>query len=55
LRERMPPQVIAHLELGANGQLDETAKGGDSCFEKTRNVIVGALGLALAAALLLIG
>ncbi|MDZ4201099.1 MAG: HAD-IIB family hydrolase [Gallionella sp.] len=50
LRERMPPQVIAHLELGANGQLDETAKAGDSCFEQTRNVIVGALGLALSAA-----
>jgi hydroxypyruvate reductase len=50
LRERMPPQVIAHLEQGAGGRLVETAKAGERCFDHVRNVIVGALGLALAAA-----
>ena len=50
LRERMPQQVIAHLEQGVAGRLDETAKERDACFGRTRNVIVGALGLALAAA-----
>lgn len=50
LRERMPPQVMAHLQRGAAGQLDETAKHGERCFEHVRNVIVGALGLALDAA-----
>ncbi len=50
LREQMPPQVIAHLEQGAGGRLVETAKAGERCFDHVRNVIVGALGLALAAA-----
>lgn len=50
LRERMPPQVMVHLQQGADGHLVETAKAGDSYFEHTRNVVVGGLGLALAAA-----
>lgn len=50
LRERMPPRVIAHLEQGADGNLVETAKADERCFEHVRNVIVGALGLALDAA-----
>jgi hydroxypyruvate reductase len=47
---KMPRQVMAHLQRGAAGQLDETAKRGERCFDHVRNVIVGALGLALDAA-----
>lgn len=47
---KMPPRVMAHLQRGADGQLDETAKHGERCFSQVRNVIVGALGLALDAA-----
>lgn len=50
LREKMPPRVMAHLERGARGQIPETVKDGDRCLDKTRNVIVGALSLALDAA-----
>lgn len=50
LRDKMPPRVIAHLEQGASGRIGETAKAGDCCFAQTRNVVVGALGIALAAA-----
>ena len=50
LREKMPPRVMAHLERGAGGQVPETVKDGDRCLDKTRNVIVGAISLALDAA-----
>ena len=50
LREKMPPRVMAHLEKGAGGQVPETVKDGDRCLDKTRNVIVGAISLALGAA-----
>ncbi|MFA5370655.1 MAG: DUF4147 domain-containing protein, partial [Sideroxydans sp.] len=50
MRDRMPPHVMAYLQQGADGQLDETAKADERCFAHTRNVIVGALGLALEAA-----
>lgn len=50
LEDRMPPRVMAHLEQGASGLVAETVKGGDPCLTGTRNVIVGALGLALEAA-----
>ena len=50
LDAKMPQPVMAHLQRGAAGQLDETAKRGERCFDHVRNVIVGALGLALDAA-----
>ena len=50
LLDKMPPRVTALLQQGACGQLAETAKVGDRCFNQTRNVIVGALRLALEAA-----
>lgn len=50
LQDKMPPHVMAYLRQGAEGQRAETAKAGDRCFNTTRNVIVGALGLALEAA-----
>ncbi len=46
----MPPRVMAHLEAGIAGRITETVKEGDPCLAGTRNVIVGALGLALEAA-----
>ena len=50
LREKMPARVMAHLEKGAGGQVPETVKDGDRCLDKIRNLIVGALSLALGAA-----
>ena len=50
LREKMPARVMAHLEKGAGGQVPETVKDGDRCLDKTRNVIIGAISLALGAA-----
>ena len=50
LLDKMPQRVTALLQQGACGQLAETAKAGDRCFNQTRNVIVGALRLALEAA-----
>lgn len=50
LREKMPARVMTHLERGAGGQIPETVKDGDRCLDKIRNVIVGALSLALDAA-----
>ena len=50
LGEKMPPRVSDYLKRGAGGQVAETVKGSDLCLEQTRNVIVGAIGLALDAA-----
>lgn len=50
LEEKMPLRVMAHLQRGADGQVAETVKHGDPCLARTRNVIVGAIGLALDAA-----
>lgn len=50
LQEKIPLRIVAHLEKGAGGQISETVKNGDRCLDKTRNVIVGAISLALDAA-----
>lgn len=50
LEGKMPPRVMAYLQQGVRGKLEETAKVGERCFAHTRNMIVGALGLALEAA-----
>ncbi len=50
LRTSLPSQVAAFIERGIAGQEAETAKSGDACFLKTRNVIVGGIVQALAAA-----
>ncbi len=50
LEGKMPLRVVDHLEKGTGGQVPETMKPGDRCLGKTRNVIVGAIGLALDAA-----
>ncbi len=50
LKEKMPPRVMAFLARGMNGQEPETVKSGDTCLYKTRNVIIGGITQALAAA-----
>jgi glycerate 2-kinase len=50
LKTAVPSQVISFLERGKAGQEPETVKSGDVCFLSTRNVIVGSLAQALAAA-----
>jgi len=50
LKTAVPSQVISFLERGKAGQEPETVKSGDICFLNTRNVIVGSLAQALAAA-----
>ncbi|MDD2915072.1 MAG: DUF4147 domain-containing protein [Gallionella sp.] len=50
LAEKMPPRVAAYLKQGTDGLVAETVKDGDRCLARTRNVVVGAIGLALDAA-----
>ena len=50
LEKKMPPHVSDYLQRGADGQVAETVKVGDRCLDRTRNVIVGAISLALDAA-----
>ena len=50
LEKKMPPRISDYLQRGADGQVAETMKTGDRCLDRTRNVIVGAIGLALDAA-----
>jgi hydroxypyruvate reductase len=50
LEEKMPSRVSDYLKRGVNGQVAESVKAGDRCLDHTRNVIVGAIGLALEAA-----
>jgi hydroxypyruvate reductase len=50
LEKKMPPRVFDYLQRGVDGQVAETVKGGDRCLDRTRNVIVGAISLALDAA-----
>ncbi|MDP1996419.1 MAG: HAD-IIB family hydrolase [Gallionella sp.] len=50
LQEKIPLRIVEHLERGAGGQIPETVKNGDRCLDKTRNVIIGAISLALDAA-----
>ena len=49
--ERLPSRVKDLIDRGVKGEESETAKSGDRSFEKTRNLIIGSLDLALAAAL----
>ena len=50
LRSEIPAEVASFLERGGAGQEPETVKSGDPCFLRTRNVIIGSLAQALAAA-----
>jgi glycerate-2-kinase len=50
LKPELPRPVAAFIERGVSGQEPETVKSGDGCFKRTRNVIVGGIAQALAAA-----
>ncbi len=50
VKPALPPGVALFLERGKAGREPETVKSGDACFLKTRNVIIGSLAQALAAA-----
>ena len=50
LREKLPARVADYLQRGIAGQEPETVKGDDPCLSTTRNVIVGGISQALAAA-----
>lgn len=50
LKTALPPSVARFLERGLAGLEAETVKSGEVCFGKTRNIIVGGLARALAAA-----
>lgn len=41
LHGRTPASIRRHLEGGARGEVSETPKTGDDCFEKARHLIVG--------------
>jgi hydroxypyruvate reductase len=47
LQERIPDVVRHRLEAGLLGEIDETPKPGDACFERVQNVIVGSNRLAV--------
>ncbi|MDD5240537.1 MAG: HAD-IIB family hydrolase [Sulfuricella sp.] len=50
LTEKIPLRVANYLRQGMAGLAPETLKDGDPCLLATRNVIVGGIGQALAAA-----
>lgn len=50
LTHEVPDSVRVHLEAGARGECSETAKPGDSCFERTETVLIGTNEVALDAA-----
>lgn len=41
LRDRIPASIGRHLERGRSGEVPETPKPGDVCFERVRHLIVG--------------
>ena len=49
LRDRAPARVVAHLEAGARGDLEETPKPGDPALERVRSTILASNEMALRA------
>jgi glycerate 2-kinase len=50
LLSKVPQQMLAHLQKGANKLYPETPKPGDSAFNNTLNLIIGSNEMALEAA-----
>jgi len=50
LQEKLPAHVTEHLQRGIAGQVAETVKKNDLCWDNTRNVIVASIRQAMAAA-----
>lgn len=40
IEDRVPASIRRHLERGAQGEVPETPKVGDPCFDRARNIIV---------------
>jgi len=40
-KAQVPENVLKHLEAGARGEVAETPKPGDPCFNNVRNIVVG--------------
>ncbi len=51
LTEQVPDSVRSRLQQGLRGEVPDTSKPGDPCFERVQNVIVGSNRLAAEAAL----
>ncbi len=49
--ERVPAAVRAHLEAGLAGELEESPKAGDACFDRVETTVVGSNRMAAEAAL----
>jgi len=50
IQPKIPPAVIAFLERGARGEIEETPKADDPAVRRTQNVIIGSNILAVRAA-----
>ncbi len=50
LFDKIPRAVVRHIERGMNGLIPETPDEGSPVFEKTQNLIVGNLSMAIRAA-----
>jgi len=50
LRSQIPAAVIAYLERGAKGEIEETPKPSSAIFETVQNVLIGSNRMAVAAA-----
>jgi glycerate 2-kinase len=50
LQKKLPPRVAEYLQRGIAGQVAETVKKNDPCWNNTRNVIVASIRQAMAAA-----
>jgi len=50
LHEQLPPAVYSRLVAGARGDIEETPKKGNACFQHVQNLVVGNNSLALDAA-----
>jgi glycerate 2-kinase len=49
LEQSAPPAIIAHLQRGLAGEIQETPKAGDPAFARTQNVLIGDNAQAAAA------
>jgi glycerate-2-kinase len=50
LRKELPAAVYRRFTAGAHGEIEETPKDGDTCFQRVQNLVVGNNALALDAA-----
>jgi glycerate 2-kinase len=50
IEDVLPDSVVAHLQAGGRGDIDETPKADDPIFDKTDNIIVASNKIAIAAA-----